>query len=60
MTAYKLYIRMRIREKSVEEQVQWILIYLWEELVDIQKKSLLEEIKVENLNLNQQETFWQN
>jgi len=25
--ACKLYIRIRIREKSVEEQVQWILIY---------------------------------
>jgi len=26
--AYKLYVRMRLREASVEEQIQWILSYV--------------------------------
>ena len=26
--AYKLYVRMRLRELSVEEQIQWILSYV--------------------------------
>jgi len=26
--ACKLYVRMRLRESSVEEQIQWILLYV--------------------------------
>ena len=28
MTAYRLYLRMKIREVTVEEQVQWVLSYV--------------------------------
>ena len=28
ITAYKLYMRIRIREESVKEQIQWILLYV--------------------------------
>ena len=28
VTAYKLYIRMRMREAVVEEQIQWVLLYV--------------------------------
>ena len=28
ITAYKLYIRMRMREEMVEGQIQWILLYM--------------------------------
>ena len=28
VTACKLYIRMRLRELSVEEQIQWVLSYI--------------------------------
>jgi len=30
ITAYKLYLRMKMRETTVEEQVQWILSYVME------------------------------
>jgi len=28
LTAYRLYIRMRMRDMTVEEQVQWVLSYV--------------------------------
>ena len=31
----KLYIRIKLREKSVEEQIQWILLYVQRGAVDI-------------------------
>jgi len=31
----KLYIRVRIREKMVEEQLNWILTYIQEESADV-------------------------
>ena len=33
--AYKLYIRMKMRGVMVKEQIQWVLSYMQEELVDI-------------------------
>ena len=35
ITACKLYIRMRMREETVEEQIQWILSYVQEGTADI-------------------------
>ena len=28
ITVYRLYLRMRMREATVEEQVQWVLLYV--------------------------------
>jgi len=33
--AYKLYIRIKIRRVVVEEQIQWILLYIQEKLANI-------------------------
>jgi len=38
VTAYRLYIRMKMREAAVEEQIQWILLYVQGRSVDIWKK----------------------
>ena len=35
ITKYKLYIRNKLAETIVEEQVQWILLYIQEESADI-------------------------
>ena len=35
LTACKLFIRMKMRETTVEEQIQWMLFYMQERLVDI-------------------------
>ena len=46
---YKLYLRMKMREMTVEEQVQWVLSYVQRESIDIWKKNVMEEL-VMNLN----------
>lgn len=46
--AYKLYIRIRMREELVEEQVYQILIYIQRDIVDIQKKNVLVYLESEN------------
>ena len=43
----KLYIKMRMRKEIVEKQVQWILIYIQKESVDIWKKNILKNLKSE-------------
>jgi len=35
ITAYKLYIHMKMREVTVEEQIQWVLSYMQGESADI-------------------------
>jgi len=45
VAACKLYIRMRLRESSVEEQIQWVLSYVQEGLADIWKENIIEELK---------------
>jgi len=35
VTAYKLYIRMKMRGVTVEKQIQWILSYVQERSVDV-------------------------
>jgi len=35
ISAYKLYIRMKLREELVEEQIQWILLYVQGGAADI-------------------------
>jgi len=44
--ACKLYVKMRLREASVEEQVQWILSYVQGGLVDIWKENIIEELEI--------------
>jgi len=42
--ACRLYVRMRLREASVEEQVQWILSYVQGGSADIWKEKIVEEL----------------
>ena len=35
VTAYKLYIRIKIRGAVVKEQILWVLLYVQRELADI-------------------------
>ena len=43
--AYRLYIRIKMREAVVKEQIQWILLYVQRELIDVWKKNMLEDLK---------------
>jgi len=57
ITACKLYFRMRIRGATVEEQTQWVLLYVQEELVDVQKENILEDLKTEEAKFGSAEEF---
>ena len=35
ITAYRLYLRMKMRGAIVEEQIQWILLYIQRGLADV-------------------------
>jgi len=45
LSVCKLYIRMRLRELSVEEQIQWVLSYIQGGSVDIWKENIMEELE---------------
>jgi len=49
ITAYKLYIKMKMREMAVEEQIQWVLSYVQGGLAEIWKKNVLEDLEEEEL-----------
>ena len=44
--AYKLYLRMRMREIIVEEQIQWVLFYIQGGLVNVWKENVLEDLEM--------------
>ena len=48
VTVCKVYIRIRIRKKTVEEQIQQILIYVQRELANVWKKNILEYMELED------------
>ena len=41
----RLYLRMKMREVTVEEQVQWVLSYVQRGSVDIWKENVIEELE---------------
>ena len=49
VSAYKLYIRMKMREVAVEEQIQWILSYIQGGSIDIWKENIMEELKADEV-----------
>ena len=42
----RLYLRMKMREATVEEQVQWVLSYVQEESADIWKENVIEKLEI--------------
>ena len=59
VTVCKLYIRIKMREAVVEEQIQWVLSYVQGGLVDIWKEKMLEDLEGGYWNIRQWEDFWQ-
>jgi len=47
--ACKLYVKMRLRKASVEEQIQWILSYVQGGSADIWKENVMEELETEEI-----------
>ena len=57
---YKLFLKIKIRRATVEKQIQWVLLYVQRELVDIQEENLLENLKSEKVKFGLVEEFCQN
>ena len=49
VTACRLYLRMKMREGTVEEQVQWILSYVQGGSADVWKENVMEELEYESV-----------
>ena len=45
ITACKLYIKMKLRGNTVEEQVQWVLTYVQGGSVDVWKENMMDELE---------------
>jgi len=45
ITACRLYLRMKMKEATVEEQIQWILSYIQEGSADMWKENVLEDLE---------------
>jgi len=55
--ACKLYIRVKMREESVEEQIQWILLYVQRGAADMWKENVMEELGSGELEYESVEEF---
>ena len=57
MTTCRLYLRMKMREVTVEEQVFWILSHVQGGSVDIWKENVIEELKAGEMEYEMVEEF---
>jgi len=57
ITACRLYLRMKMRGTSVEEQVQWVLSYVQEGSADVWKENVMEELEAGEVEYETVEEF---
>ena len=57
ITAYRLYIKMRLRGNMVEKQVQWVLTYMQGGSVDVWKENMMEELESGEVEYESVEEF---
>ena len=55
--ACRLYLRMKIKETTVEEQVQWVLSYVQEGSADVWKENVMEELETGEMEYEMVEEF---
>ena len=58
ITACRLYIKMRLRGNTVEEQIQWVLIYVQGGLADVWKENIMEELETGEVEYESVEEFF--
>jgi len=54
---YRLYLRMKMREATVEEQVQWVLSYVQGGSADVWKENVMEELETGEMEYKTVEEF---
>jgi len=57
VTGYRLYLRMKMREVTVEEQVFWVLSHVQGGSADIWKENVMEELEVGEMEYEMAEEF---
>jgi len=57
VTMCRLYLRMKMREATVEEQVFWILSHVQKGSVDVWKENVMEELEVGEMEYETMEEF---
>jgi len=57
VTICKLYLRMKMKEGTVEEQVQWVLSYVQGGSVDVWKENVMEELETKEMEYETVEEF---
>ena len=57
ITAYRLYIKMKLRGNTVEEQVQWVLTYVQGGSADVWKENMMDELESGEIEYESVEEF---
>ena len=57
ITACRLFLRIKMRGATVEEQVQWILLYVQGGLADVWKENVMEELESGKVEYESAEKF---
>jgi len=57
ITACRLFVRMKLRGATVEEQVQWVLSYMQGGLADVWKENVMEELESGEVEYESVEEF---
>jgi len=57
ITACRLFVRMKLRGATVEEQVQWVLSYVQGGSADVWKENVMEEMEAEEVKYESVEEF---
>ena len=50
LIVYRLYIKIKMRDIIMEEQVQWVLSYMQGELADVWKENMIEDLESRSLS----------
>ena len=58
ITACRLFVRMKLRGVTVEEQVQWVLSYVQGGSADIWKENVMEELEAGEVEFKSIEEFF--
>ena len=58
ITVCRLYIKMRLRGNTVEEQIQWVLTYVQGGLADVWKENIMEELEAGEVEYESVEEFF--
>jgi len=57
ITACRLFLRIKLRESMVEEQVQWVFSYVQGESTDVWKENMMEELESVEVEYESVEEF---